>query len=109
MTLSLSGPNGTWFATTPEFWASMRLPLVGWKLWYADGLVLDSTHVRWAAAPAEGVEVLMAYHPDGYRTIVTGRDEYTWPGERESKLGLEIAPEAFTAIQRAAMADDWRL
>jgi hypothetical protein len=104
-----SGPHGAWFATTPDFWAQVRLPIVGWKLWYADGLTVTSQDVPWADAPRQGVEVLMVYHPNGYRTIVKGRDEYTFPGEAESKLGLEIDRGVFEAMQRAAMADSWRL
>lgn len=104
-----SGPDGTWFATTPTWWARLPMPVIGWKLWYADGSTVDSTQQTWAAAPAEGVQVLMVYHPRGYRTVVRGRDEYTHPmGHGGSKFGLEIGADAYHAILARAMADPWR-
>lgn len=103
-----SGKHGEWFATTPEFWAQIPLPIIGWKVWYADHVVA-CTEQSWSDAPRAGVQVLMIYHPEGRRTVVCGRDEYTLPGETVSKLGLEIEIETYHAILKSAMADVWRV
>jgi hypothetical protein len=103
-----SGPNGTWFATTPEFWGRIEMPIIGWQLWYADGSWFCSGSTRWMDAPEHGVQVLMVHHPNGYRTIVVGRDEYTLPGEFWSKFGLMIDEYEFNEIVALAMADRWR-
>lgn len=103
-----SGPNGAWFATDAAFWARVRAPIIGFKLWYADGLTWCSADCPWVDAPREGVEVLMVYHPNGRRTIVKGRDEYTLPGESTSKLGLMIDRERFERMQWGALIDEWR-
>ena len=103
-----SGPNGAWFATDDAFWARVTQPIVAWKIWYAHGSQRDSTTCTWANAPKVGVQVLMVYHPGGRRTIVKGRDEYTLPGESESKLGLMIDREEFEQMQLDAIADSWR-
>jgi hypothetical protein len=50
----------------------------------------------------------MVYHPNGRRTIVKGRDEYTLPGESTSKLGLMIDRERFERMQWGALIDEWR-
>lgn len=107
-----SGFGGAWFATTPEWWASLQAasgPIRGWKIWYADGSTADSSTFAWADAPATGVEVVMVYHDGGYRNIVRGRDEYTLPGESATKLGLEIPVERYREILDIAMADEWRI
>lgn len=103
-----SGPGGEWFATTPTFWARLP-PVVAWTLWYADGRSVSSAVTAWPAAPAEGVQVLMVHHPDGQRTIVTGRDAYTLPNAPHPKYGQLIDLDRFHAIQARAMADPWRV
>ena len=103
-----SGPDGSWFATDAGFWSRVRAPIIGWKLWYADGFAWCSAECSWEEAPRTGVQVLMIFHPGGLRTIVNGRDEYTLPGETASKLGLLIERERFERMQAEAMVDEWR-
>jgi hypothetical protein len=90
-----SGANGTWFETDAAFWARVPLPIVAWKLWYADTSSFDSRQGEWAHAPQTGVQALMVYHPNGFRTVVRGRDAYTLPTDDRRKLGLEIDHEVY--------------
>lgn len=103
-----SGHGGTWFETTPDFWRQIPLPVIAWKVFYADGLTVDSTCSSWEEAPSEGVQVVMVYHPNGFRTVVRGRDAYTLPSASARKFGLEIPLDDYRAILARAMADPWR-
>jgi hypothetical protein len=106
-----SGINGEWFATTPEYWARVIAasgPIIGWQLWYEDGLWCASDLTPWHGAPRRGVQVLVTHHPGGLRNLTTGRDEYTLPGESKSKLGLEIYELSFNEIVADALRDTWR-
>jgi hypothetical protein len=110
-----SGPNGEWLATDAAFWARVTQPIVGWKLWFAGGSTAHAAHRQpwqwaplWERTSRDGVQVLMVYHPGGYRTIVKGRDEYTLPGVSTSKLGLMLDFDRYDEIRRAAVADTWR-
>lgn len=39
---------------------------IGWRLWYADGTVVDSRTDTWASAPSTGVQVLAVYYAETY-------------------------------------------
>jgi hypothetical protein len=103
-----SGQHGEWIATTPEWWARVRYPIVAFRLWYADGSTFGGSPDDWRMAPVEGVQVLIVYHPHGSstrRVIVDGKDEYTLPGQQGSKLGAWC--DRFYTIQASAIADPW--
>jgi hypothetical protein len=103
-----SGPGGEWLRTDEDFWKRVRLPIIGWRLWYADGSTTCSAECSWQDAPREGVQVLVVHHPENRRTIVKGRDEYVLPGETSSKLGLMIEREQFERMQGEAQTDPRR-
>ena len=80
-------------------------PIIGWKIFYADG---STANTDWESAPREGVQCILVYHPKDRRNIVRGRDEYTLPGEKATKLGSEIEHKTYLEICRQALTDTWR-
>lgn len=54
----------------------------GWRAWYADGSVRDSTQGAWNALPASGLQVVMLYDVRDaepglpYRRVMMGDDFY---------------------------------
>lgn len=50
---------------------------IGWRLWYADGTVVDSRTGTWASAPSTGVQVLAVYYAETYEC---------WHGSRPNKV-----------------------
>jgi hypothetical protein len=100
-----SGLKGEWKRTS---WGPSLLPVIGWKIWYGDGSICHSGMCSWADAPREGVQVTRLYHGGRYSTIADGSDEYTLPGETETKLGEEIDLDVYAGILKTAKADDWR-
>lgn len=106
-----SGHNGEWLATTPEFWARVRQPIVAFQIWYADGSRFVGLPRDWSMAPDSGVQVLVVYHPIGSpteRVIVVAKDAYTLPGQPGEKLGLMIDHDIYERIRLASYADPWR-
>lgn len=104
-----SGLGGAWFVTTAEYWKAVLRsgPILGWQIFYADGSVVNSD-TPWNEAPRTGVQCIMVHHPGGLRNIVRGRDEYTMPGKKQSKLGSEIDHERYMEICRHAISSTWR-
>lgn len=104
-----SGPDGEWFAITPEWWAQVQHPIVSFALWYSDGSCVRGLCSAWSDAPATGIQMLIVYHPPeclparGLR--ISGRDEYTLLGQPGSKLGEMIDDTEFRRITDLAVAE----
>jgi hypothetical protein len=101
--------------------------IIGWKLYYGDGLVLSSKQSTWADAPSDNVQVLIVYfaetykiHRDGewqeenYRDMYFGYDYFWQYGNgqtaqvldgAEVKLGKELPQDEWRAIYNQAWQD----
>jgi hypothetical protein len=77
------------------------LPVLGWKVWTSDA-VFDSVRHQAGEIPAD-VQVIMHYHPDGYRTTEHGTDFYELDGV--TLTGREIPFAAYLEILHIAMFD----
>lgn len=96
------------------------LPIRAWRIFYADGSSFDSTMGTWAEAPPFGVQAVVYYHADPYKTVDGGRNSHDRPGPNEGdvyvwlgedthpdyagmKMGLWMDREGFYRVQRLAM------
>jgi hypothetical protein len=84
------------------------LPIKSWRITYADGSTFSSLDGTWAEAPAFGVQCIVYYHVDPYKTIqIEGNDSsiYTYMGEGSNegiKMGLWMDDEGFYRIIKMA-------
>ncbi len=62
--------------------------VIGWRVWYDDGRVIDARQAPWEALPADGVQLVMLYHAGGTRRVMQG-NEYYW--RWRSDFGLVYA------------------
>jgi hypothetical protein len=80
------------------------LKIKSWRIYYADGSTFDSTMGKWADAPPFGVQCIVYYHPDGWKTIQSEADDksvYTFLGEEELdgvKMGLWMDSNGYYRI-----------
>lgn len=81
------------------------MKVTGWKLWYADGSTATKS---WRKAAQHGVQVMMVYHPGGYRTSYSGQDTYRLHWWLPVKYGSTIDEARYEAILAEAMEDSWR-
>ena len=104
-----SGHGGIWFKNDPE---DIHYEIIGWCVWYSKddntATVIRSDEGLWRNLPREGVQAVVLQHPGGVRTMITGRDEYCFPGEEHTLLGLMIEEEQHDAIYDLAKKDSWR-
>lgn len=77
------------------------LPVIGWKVWTSDTL-FTSVKNRAEEIPPD-VQVIMYYHPDGYRTTEHGVDFYELDGV--TLVGKEMPIDEYLAILDRAMKD----
>jgi hypothetical protein len=77
------------------------LPVLGWKVWTSDAL-FNSVEHQAGEIPAD-VQVIMYYHPDGYRTTDHGLDFYELDGV--TLVGKEMPIDEYLAILDRAMHD----
>ena len=76
-----------------------ELPVIGWRLWYSNGLSVDSTQSSWSDAPDNDVQIMEWYHePAPYKTLTYGNDEYHFPNEPQVKYGKWMDDDAFHAL-----------
>lgn len=68
-------------------------------VWYADG-----SHVfnDWKGCPDTEVQCVILYHPDGYRTIEMGLDEYSLEGH--VKYGSLMPEDSYSELIDRALA-----
>lgn len=88
----------------------MNSVLVGWKLYYADASVIDSTQMKFENAPNGGTEVLVKWYEtdEGKYSVEvqSGLDTYVLDSDTKNvKLGHNIRKERFEEILNIAMAD----
>ena len=102
-----SGPNGEWLVSS-ENWPG-ELPVIGWQIWYTGGHDIRSSEMSWEDAPTHGVQVVVAHHPGGRRTLCNAKDEYTFPGHTVTKFGEEIDFNEYQSIYLRAIKDSWRV
>ena len=82
-----SGPNNTWLEGT---WDTLHLPVIGWKVWLADGTTRDSTNHRWPGVPNRVLGVCV-YHERNRKTWMTSVDSYPSPtGRGPRKRGEQV-------------------
>lgn len=82
------------------------LPIIGWRVWLADGRSFSSkTHV-WEDLP-DGIQVVCFYHERPYKTFVYGVDEYEVPESDVRKLGEWMDTDEFYALVRKAEQEEW--
>lgn len=77
------------------------MPVEAYKIWYSDG----SWSTDWETSPDEDVQIVMLYHPDGYRTIQHGLDEYIDPTGQCSrvKLGKWMLDDKYDSLIKTAL------
>lgn len=84
------------------------LPIKAWRIYYADGSTFDSKQGSWADAPPFGVQCIVWYHVDPFKTVqMEANDEsiYVWQGEGDDaniKIGLWMDEEGFYRIMNLA-------
>lgn len=78
----------------------LRLPVLGWCLYYSDGSIVHSDDSTWEDAPSEDVQVLEILHEAPYRTLFTGWDVYDLPGSATVKYGRWMENTEFYALLR---------
>ena len=87
----------------------MNSVLVGWKLYYADGSVIDSTKMKFDNAPQGGAEVLVKWHKNESKysvDIQSGLDFYSINSDiKNVKHGLNIRKERFEEMLEVAKND----
>lgn len=76
----------------------MDLPVLGWRLWYADGSIVSSADTDWDDAPITGVQVLEYLHEAPYRTLAYGHDEYRLDEQSTPKYGQWMDTAAFELL-----------
>ncbi|MHA2401569.1 MAG: hypothetical protein ACXADH_01140 [Candidatus Kariarchaeaceae archaeon] len=91
--------------------------LVGWKLYYFDGTIIDSTQMKFEDAPQFGIEVFLKWYSrkkGGYSVEVqNGLDFYVLYSDiaesldlpKEIKLGKNLPRENFDELLKIARAD----
>jgi len=87
--------------------------LVGWKIWFQDGLVLDSRHNIWEKCRQEGIQVVKKFYRSDKGAIesnqFTGEDYYILDDLLEVpptvKIGKAIHREKYEHILRIARDD----
>ena len=77
------------------------LPVTGWKVWTSDALFTSVEHQAGDVPP--DVQVIMYYHPDGYRTTEHGLDFYELDGV--TLVGKEMPFDEYLEILHLAMND----
>jgi hypothetical protein len=82
------------------------VPIIGYRIYYADGSVWTDASGKWNSAPSTGVQVVVLLHAGDYRTIKMGLDEYREPGlGNRVKTGSLISDAAFAAIIERVRAE----
>jgi len=87
--------------------------LVGWKIWYDTGIVLDSRNNYWIDCKQNGVQIVKMYYknPDGTEEVnLMKNQEYYLLNDllqipKEIKIGKSIAGEEFWEMFDNAEAD----
>jgi hypothetical protein len=80
--------------------------VTGWAVWYGDGSVARGRRMRELDnAPADDVQAVVRYHPQGRRTILMGEDTYRVPGSRWRGEGRQMADTAFRALIERALEE----
>jgi len=87
--------------------------LVGWKIWYDSGIVLDSRNNYWIDCKQNGVQIVKMYYknPDGTTEVnLMKNQEYYLLNDllqlpKEMKIGKSIAGEEFWKMFDIAEAD----
>lgn len=77
------------------------MPTLGWKVWTSDSIYNSVEHSASELPP--DIQVIMYYHPDGYRTISQGDDFFELDGV--TLVGKEMDYDAYMAIVDLALND----
>lgn len=78
------------------------LPIVGWKIYRADGLVYASSTHDIEDVP-DGIQVLIFFHEHPYRTLAYGEDTYEVEGR--TLTGVWMQEDDYYALVARAHAD----
>lgn len=84
------------------------LPIKAWRIYYADGSTFDSTMGKWADAPPFGVQCVVWYHVDEFKTLescATDDSIFIYRGEGEDeglKMGMWMDSEGYYRIHDLA-------
>jgi len=87
--------------------------LVGWKIWFEDGVVLDSIHNKWEDCKQTGVQIVKMFYvnPDGTKEVnIHKNQEYYLLNDllvlpNQLKIGKSIEGEKFWEMFDSAEAD----
>ena len=83
--------------------------LVGWKLYYADGNIVDSTKMKFDDAPEGGVQVLLKWYEVNNKYSVEIEDSLhtymLYSNMKKAKIGHNIRKEKFEELLNIAKAD----
>jgi len=87
--------------------------LVGWKIWFDDGVVIDSRNNKWENCRQDGIQVVKMYYrnTDGTKeTNIHRNQEYYLLNDlleipKEIKIGSSILGDKFWELVDLAEAD----
>lgn len=83
------------------------LPILHWRIYYADGSTYSDANGTWRKAPSSGVQWIWLFHTPPYRTQISGQDSYLLPGQSESsrKVGTWMEDAEFEVLCARAWED----
>ena len=53
------------------------MKLIGWKVWYSDGMTITSKTNKWIHIPMKGLQILKKFYDDKTSEILAGAELYT--------------------------------
>lgn len=80
--------------------------LQGWRAYYDQGRIFDSSKVSWEDLPEWGVQFVICFFEGGGREIVMGEDEYVLRGSESVKYGLQLSDSEFWTLHEVAVYDE---
>jgi len=97
-----SGPNDTFLSE--DISLELQLPVIGFEVHTSTRI---ETSAHWEDIKADDIQVVVIHHPNGFRTLANGLDEYNFEGNNP-RPGLMLDDERYEAIYQAALTSDWR-
>ncbi len=79
------------------------LPIIGWKIYRADGAVFSSSTHDISEVP-DGIQVVIFYHEQPYRDIAYGEDSYIVEGRVFT--GVWMDENKYYELVQTAFADE---
>ena len=93
------------------------MKLIGWKVWYSDGMTITSKTNKWIHIPIKGLQILKKFYDDKTSEILAGAELYTTssnPDEMEKlikedfrnvKIGEQVDNTLFNALYDLSKLD----